>query len=287
MTMRHRLRAAVAAVALAATVALAAAGTTPAASAVACPGTFTVLHADRVGTMAIPRGAYAVGVTGVSCAQASRLIARFLDDVDGALPAGWAAASTGIGFVQQGAGAVITLGSPPTPTGGGGRCPGTFAVGHDDRIGSLSFAAGAYTIRARGLSCAAASKQFATFLFRDFAGRLPAGWKLNVAARRFSRAGASFTVRRAGGGAAGGGVHPNLAITCPGTVTLAAGTSLGTLVLPAGAYYVNVFSNYSCRSATKAFARFAAAGTLPGAWTVEPQTGTFLLGREGFQVEPA
>ena len=252
----------------------------------ACPGTFSVLHDDRVGSMAVPRGSYSVRTTGVSCASASTLIGRFLADFDGALPGGWTTAATGIGFVNSASGTTIALGPPQRPNVRRG-CPGTFTVQHDDRIGSLNLPAGAYVIQPRRMSCAAASRQLAFFLFHDFAGRLPAGWTLNVAARRFSRGRASFTVTRARGRrTSGGGVHPNLAITCPGTVALAAGTSIGTLVLPPGRYYVNVFSNLSCPRATAAFKRFAAAGALPPAWTLEPQTATFLLGKEGFQIEP-
>jgi hypothetical protein len=247
-----------------------------------CPGTFTVLHNDRVGPMAVPGGAYTVRVTGVSCGGAPKLIGRFLDDFDGALPGGWTTASRGIGFSNPARGAAITL--TASRPGAGGACPGTFAVEHNGRIGALSLRAGGYTIRASRMSCAAASRQFAAFLYD--AG-LSGGWSMNASAQRFTRGGASFTVRRSGGGTSGGGVHPSQAITCPGTVTLAAGTSLGSLVLPAGPYYVNVFSNYSCPSATAAFQRFAAAGALPAQWTLESQTGTFLLGREGFQVEPA
>jgi hypothetical protein len=264
--------------------ALAIQGPVAQAAAPACPGTFTVLHNDRVGRMAVPRGAYAVRTTGVSCVTAAKLIDRFLDDADGVLPGGWTTAASGIGFTNPATGATITLGTPSRPVGPGG-CAGTFAVLHSDRIGALSLPAGAYVIRTRGMSCATASRQFAYFLYHDFAGRLPSGWTLNVSARRFAHGSASFTLTRTGG-TSGGGVHPNLAITCPGTVTLGAGTSIGSLVLPAGRYYVNVFSNYSCPNATAAFKRFAAAGALPAQWTLEPQTGTFLLGREGFQVEP-
>jgi hypothetical protein len=252
----------------------------------ACPGTFTVLHDDRVGPMAVPRGSYSVRTTGVSCASASTLVRRFLEDFDGALPGGWTTAASGIGFVNPAGGSTITLGTPRRPNVSGG-CPGTFTVQHDDRIGNLSLPAGAYVIQPRRMSCAAASRQLAFFLFHDFAGRLPAGWTLDVAARRFSRGRSSFNVTRARGQrTSGGGVHPNLAITCPGTVALAAGTSIGSLVLPAGRYYVNVFSNLSCRRATAAFRRFAAAGALPAAWTLEPQTAIFLRGKEGFQIEP-
>jgi hypothetical protein len=249
-----------------------------------CPGNFTVLHSDRVARMAVPRGAYSVRVTGVSCSGASKLIGRFLDDFDGVLPGGWTTAASGVGFTNPSTGATIAMGAASRPAGSG-SCPGTFAVEHADRIGSLSVPAGAYAIRTSNLSCSAAAQQFASFLYRDSSGKLPSGWTLSAGTQRFSRGASSFTVTRAGA-TSGGGVHPSQSITCPGTVTLAAGTSLGSLVLPAGQYYVNVFSNYSCPNATATFKRFAAAGTLPAQWTVEPQTGTFLLGKEGFQVEP-
>ena len=257
-----------------------------------CPATFTVLHNDRVGTLAIPAGPYTLNPTGLSCANASRLLSRFLSDFDGVLPGGWSTAATGLGFANAATGASFTLAAATTPSGGGstsGRCAGTFTVEHNDRIGALRLRAGRYAINARRISCAAASRRFAFFLFHDSAGTLPPGWRLNLAAQRFSRGRTSFTVRRVSrsGRSGGGGVHPNVAITCPGTVTLAAGTSIGAFVLPAGAYYVNVFSNLGCTTATALFQQFAASGSLPPTWVLEPDTGTFLRGHEGFQVEAA
>jgi hypothetical protein len=273
---------------LAGTCALALAFQGPAAHAApaaqTCRGTFSVLHNDRVAEMAVPRGAYSVRATGVSCSGAAKLIGRFLDDFDGVLPGGWTTAASGVGFTNPATGASITMRAAGRPAGAG-SCPGTFAVEHDDRVGSLALPAGGYVIRTRNLSCSAASQQFAAFLYHDSSRRLPSGWTLDPSARRFAHGVASFTVTRAGG-TSGGGLHPSRSITCPGTVTLAAGTSLDSLVLPAGQYYVNVFSDYACPSATASFRRFAAAGALPAQWTLEPQTGTFLLGKQGFQVEP-
>lgn len=256
----------------------------PAQAATRCPATFTVLHNDRVGKLRIPAGAYVLRTGGgVSCATAATLVARFLDDFDGVLPGGWTTATAGRGFFNPSTGASIALGTAPNPPGA--RCPGTFTVEHNDRIGRLSLPAGRYAIATHRLSCATATRQFAFFLFHDFAGTLPRGWSLNVAKQRFSQGRSSFTVRQVGR-SGGGGVHPNLAITCPGTVRLASGTSIGSFVLPAGRYYVNVFSNLSCRRARARFERFAAAGALPASWTVVAETGTFLRGNEGFQVEP-
>jgi hypothetical protein len=48
--------------------------------ALACPGSFRVLHDDRVGRLSIPRGQYRVTPLGggLTCADANRLFARFL-----------------------------------------------------------------------------------------------------------------------------------------------------------------------------------------------------------------
>jgi hypothetical protein len=271
-------------------VALVPAFASPAASAATpCPASFTVLHNDRVGPMSIPRGPYFLEPTGLGCSTAATLLRRFLNDFDGSLPGGWTTAPTGLGFVNPRTNQSFTLRTVAPPNGGGGgRCPGTFTVEHNDRIGALRLRAGRYSIRTRRMSCAAASRQFAFFLDYDYAGTLPPGWGLNIAQKRFSRGRSSFTVRFVGsGGGGGGGVHPHHAITCPGTVTLAAGTTIGSLVIPAGPYYVDVFSALSCSKATALFKQFAAAGGAPPDWVVEPETGTFLLGRDGFQIEPA
>jgi hypothetical protein len=252
-----------------------------------CPAAFTVLHDDSVGSLKIPAGAYFLRTTRLSCASASALLGRFLDDFDGILPGGWVIARTGRGFVDGSTGSSFSLVTAGPQPPSGGRCPGTFTVEHGDRIGALSLPAGRYAITARGLSCGAAANRFAFFLFHDFAGTLPAGWRMNVAQGRFTRGSSSFSVKRVGRSSGGGGVHPNLAITCPGTVRLASGTSIGSLVLPAGRYYVNVFSNLGCPAAKRRFERFAARGALPPEWTVQADTGTFLRGNEGFQVEPA
>jgi hypothetical protein len=256
-------------------------------AATACPSSFTVLHNDRVGTMSIPRGPYFLEPTGLSCAAASSLLRRFLNDFNGSLPGGWTTAPTGLGFVNPTTNQSFTLGTAAPPNGGGGRCPGTFTVEHNDRIGALRLRKGRWKIRATGMSCASASRQFAFFLDYDYAGKLPPGWRLNVAKKRFSRGGVSFSVRHVGGTGGGGGLHPHHAITCPGTVTLAAGTTIGSLVVPSGSYYVNVFSALSCRRAKALFEQFAAAGAVPPDWVVESETGVFLLGRDGFQIERA
>src|SRR5690349_13534294 len=201
------------ALALAALVAVG--GSAAAQSSTRCPAAFTVLHDDSVGSLKIPAGSYFLRTTRLSCANASALLSRFLDDFDGRLPGGWVTARTGRGFVNGSTGSSFSLvTSGPQPPSGGGRCPGTFTVEHNDRIGVLSLSAGRYTITTHRLSCGAASSQFAFFLFHDFAGTLPAGWSLNVAQQRFTRGSSWFAVKRVSRSSrGGGGVHPNLAIT--------------------------------------------------------------------------
>jgi hypothetical protein len=58
-----------------------------------CPGTFRVLHNDRVGALRLPKGPYTITVLSLNqptCAQSSRLFTRFLNDPDGDLPMPWA-----------------------------------------------------------------------------------------------------------------------------------------------------------------------------------------------------
>jgi hypothetical protein len=261
----------------------------PAPAAVArCKSSFTVLHKDRVGALAIPKGQYHLTPVGMNCVTASQLFTRFLDDFDGVLPGGWTVEAANSSFVNPVTNQSIAIGSPlPPAPSARGVCPGTFTVEHNDRIGGLSVRAGRYQISTKGLSCSSASSQFAFFLFHDFAGTLPKPWKLNLAAKRFSRGKTSFSVKFVdrSGTSGGGGVHPNLAITCPNTISLAGPTTLEGLIIPAGSYYVNVFSNLSCTTATALFKQFVTAGSLPAQWTLQADTGTFLRGNEGFQIE--
>jgi hypothetical protein len=168
----------------------------------ACPSFFEVLHKDHIGKLKLPKGEYRITLLSlgrISCAQASRYFARFLQDFDGRLPRPWVIdvetgsfmrASRNVGF------RVKPTGDPPNPSGGGGRhpakgqrrCPGTFRVVHRDRIGPLRLPAGPYivTLLSNRLSCGAASNLFRQFL-DDPNGRLPAPWVLNRQTGTFRR----------------------------------------------------------------------------------------------------
>jgi hypothetical protein len=184
-----------------------------------CAGTFRVLHDDRVGRLVLPRGNYRITILASgrpTCAHASALFTRFLEDWDGRLPGGWrvgAANSTflrapGVGFhvVRAGGGGSGGGGEEEAEPGGGGShgslaCPGTFRVLGNDRIGPLRLAKGPYWIfllQRRGLACAQASRLFTRFL-EDFDGALPPPWVLEpqTASFRRSASGPGFRVKPA------------------------------------------------------------------------------------------
>jgi hypothetical protein len=57
-----------------------------------CSATFRVVHNDRIGALRFPAGPYWVSIykgTGITCPQASKLFASFLQRSDGRLPAPW------------------------------------------------------------------------------------------------------------------------------------------------------------------------------------------------------
>jgi hypothetical protein len=168
-----------------------------------CPGTFTVLHDDHIGRFQIPAGPYTLTLlaTGrLTCARAARRFTRFLNDFDGRLPSPWMLdgqtgtflrGSTRVGFrVEPAVGPnVPNDGGNVYPTGR--RCPGTFRVLHDDRIGRLEVPAGRYVIALRSSrrpGCAKAARLLTRFLDAP-SGRLPSPWKVRPATGRFSAPG--------------------------------------------------------------------------------------------------
>jgi hypothetical protein len=174
-----------------------------------CPAYFKVLRNDSIGSFKVPRGTYRftlIDPKKITCAQAARRFKEFLLDFDGRLPYPWKlnpimgifynSKHGRIGFkVNKAYGP-----SPsPKPDPKYGRCPATFRVLHNDRIGALSLPAGPYYIYVvNGLSCSQASNYFRQFLNRTD-GRLPAPWRLNVAKAKFNTGagGVAFRVQHA------------------------------------------------------------------------------------------
>jgi hypothetical protein len=172
------------------------------ASGDACPGSFQVLHDDRVGSLAIPAGAYTVTLVAagrMTCAQAMSRLTAFLTDYDGRLP-GWTVdAETGT-FLRGSANVGFRIEpAAPAPAGPGAQvaplpldgapCPGTFRVLHDDRIGRLRLSAGRYLVAplsSSSLSCADTSSLLRRFLAAA-GDRLPAPWVVSRATGTFTR----------------------------------------------------------------------------------------------------
>ena len=178
-------------------------------------GTFTVLHNDRIGDLSLPQGKYTVTVIDgslLSCSQATTNFRNFLWDYDGVLPRPWRYTVLGTGkgrFYQstnRQVGFSVKRGSSPAPTPGPTptpssyvRCPGTFQVLNNDRIGSLVLPKGQYYIYSStdpALSCRNASAKFKLFL-NDPSGVLPAPWRLRGSTFTNSQKGLSFRVKQA------------------------------------------------------------------------------------------
>jgi hypothetical protein len=171
-----------------------------------CP-TFTVLHNDRIGPATLPKGSYSLELQGanLTCASASKLFSRFLQDYDGKLPPPWRVQAQGKGsaaFKQgnaPGFEAALIKGGGSASGGGGGDvpsplgtlCPGKFQVEHDDMIGRLSFPKGNYELvipRGSIISCGQAAKLFARFLGFP-AGNLPKLWAIKGSSALFFKPG--------------------------------------------------------------------------------------------------
>jgi hypothetical protein len=186
--------------ALATLVALVSAPRAHAARAV-CGASFSVLHNDRIGQLRLPAGQYTITVIRprrITCARASHLFSRFLQDFNGALPDGWRLnvakarfrKGGGFGFevARSGGGGGGGGGGSQHPTGTSTKCP-TFQVLHDDQIDGQSFRAGTYQMTALGgLPCANASSLFRGFL-ADNPVNLPGRWRLNPRSGTFLRDG--------------------------------------------------------------------------------------------------
>ncbi|MBN8866341.1 MAG: hypothetical protein J0H98_02190 [Solirubrobacterales bacterium] len=161
-----------------------------------CPGYFTVVRSDSIGSFYVPAGRYRISLLSsrLSCSKATNLFQEFLLDFDGKLPKPWRLSKASATFYKSTnptVGFNINKAYDPAPNPDKNRryarCAGTFQVLHNDRIGALNLPKGPYYIyvgNKTGLSCSAASDYFREFLNRTD-GRLPKPWKLNAAKARF------------------------------------------------------------------------------------------------------
>jgi len=167
-----------------------------------CPFLFSVLHNDRIGKLSLPKGQYRITLLSVdrpSCQRASKLFANFLQDWDGKLPSPWKlhvktatfSKNPHFGFrvKRVGGGGGGGGGGHVHPAKGAQRCPGTFRVLHDDRIGKLRLPQGRYRItvlKPKRLSCSKASRLLTQFL-EDVDGNLPGHWRVKAKTGTFLR----------------------------------------------------------------------------------------------------
>lgn len=163
-----------------------------------CSQRFVLAQNDRIGPLVLKKGRYIInrlGPLSPTCAQDTALLQGFLMDFDGVLPNGWVLLAQDGAFVRGS----TTYGFrvEPDPNHGGGtrfptrttRCPATFRVVHNDRIGALSFPAGPYWVsiyKQSNITCPQSTQLFASFLLRTD-GKLPPPWVINVATGSFRR----------------------------------------------------------------------------------------------------
>lgn len=172
-------------------VSLLAAGSASAGVGIKCPAPFTVQHNDRIGKLKLPAGKYVIKVKRMQCSDASNYFRDFLKRPSGNLPDGWTLNVNKQKFRNKKRNIAFTVRKSSDGGGGGGgggqsgRCPGTFRVKNNDRIGKLKLPAGRYRISVKEMSCQRASDLFAEFLDRPD-GNLPNGWRLNVKRQKFA-----------------------------------------------------------------------------------------------------
>lgn len=167
---------------------------------------------------------------------------------------------------------------PLTSASAATRCPATFQVLHNDRIGAMTLPAGPYRVTVDGVSCPGASQLFANFL-QDYDGVLPGAWTANAARRSFTDGRRGFSVRPVKANpnpptppAPPGPPTPTV---CPGTFSVLHNDRVGGIPLPKGRYTITVLTGTAglpCTTAARLYAQFLyyPAGDLPGAWTALP-----------------
>lgn len=262
-------------------------------AATTCPS-FHVLHNDSIGKVKIPAGMYSVAPTGVTCKNSTTLIARFLGDYDGVLPDTWTVAASGktVTFTKGTSGEEIVMKRGYSPSGGGssnrqnGRCPGTFTVLHNDRVGSMALKAGQYQITTTGLYCWFDASKLAYFLDYTEGSKLPKPWTVDAAMMKIERSPDHyFTLKYVGRTSGGGHSHAGM-IRCSSKVDITTASVLAGISFTAGSHVLNVAPGTTCAGATKMFEGWLAAGAVNNSWKVDSATATFTLNSKSFQVEP-
>jgi hypothetical protein len=171
---------------------------------VTCPDKFTVSKSTSIDNARFAAGQYTVKVKRMTCDSAKSYFDVFLDQ--GKTAKGWKLNARKGKFRNKDRGLAFRVTRSGGGGGGGGgattTCP--FTVGHNDHIGRLNLPAGKYLVTAKRMPCSPDSTAgTASYYFRQFLsrpdGKLPSGWKLNVAKKKFSNPSkVNFTVQRTG-----------------------------------------------------------------------------------------
>jgi hypothetical protein len=274
------------------------------AATVKCPGTFQVLHNDRIGKLSLPGGPYNITASGVSCATASQLFTEFLNDWDGRLPGGWKTVVRGVGngSFTNSRGRSINVQRAGRSGGGGGGvaglvCSQRFVITQNDRIGALVIKKGRYIIDRLGTIAPTCSQDVSLLkqFLMDFDGVLPGGWVVLPDDGTFVRGSVTYGFRLEPDPQGGGGNRfPTKTSRCPATFRVLHNDFIGALTFPAGPYWVSIFkdSNITCPQSTQLFASFLQRpdGSLPKPWVIDVATGSFRRGKGspyGFVAKPA
>lgn len=181
------------------------------AAAATCPS-FRVLHNDRIGPAYLPAGNYTITTAAtISCPEASRLFARFLQDWDGNLPRPWRVVARGTGKAEFVRGRAFGFSVARQGGRGGGAtptlgriCPNGYTVNAGNEVGPLFFPRGTYRIYLpprSGITCRRAAVLFTRFLGQP-GGRLPYPWRVRMQTATFYKlenpVRSAFRVDRAG-----------------------------------------------------------------------------------------
>jgi hypothetical protein len=176
------------------------------------------------------------------------------------------------------------------------QCPSTFRVLHNDAIGAAVLPRGQYliTVRAPGLTCAAATRLFIQFL-SDYDGRLQKPW--TVVAQGRGRA--SFLQNGQPGFSVAQTQGPptpsRYGTVCPGNFVVINNDTIGPLVFPQGSSRIVLPPNVivTCPQAINLFRQFLNRpnGDLPKNWRMKATTALFFKPgnskRKRFRVDPA
>ncbi|MFT4048232.1 MAG: hypothetical protein QM648_00150 [Solirubrobacterales bacterium] len=167
----------------------------------ACPGTFTVLHNDRVGTMALKAGQYKITTKGLYCWFDASKLAYLLDYTEGTkLPSPWTV-DAAMMKIQRSPNHYLTLkylgnsGGGGHSTAGKTRCNSKLKVTTAGVLAGMSFPVGSYYVNvAPGTTCAGAGSLFQKWLT---AGAVNNSWKVNSQTATFTLNSKSFQLEPA------------------------------------------------------------------------------------------